>query len=63
MQERQNHSFRELLVRMKARIDAGEGGRLAESPLAAGVLEQELQRKNEISFDALVEEFLSIEES
>jgi hypothetical protein len=63
MQERQNDSFRELLVRMKARIDAGEGGRLAESPLAAGVLEQELQRENEISFDALVEEFLSIEES
>jgi hypothetical protein len=63
MHERQNESFRELFVRMKARIDAGESGRLAESPLAAGVLEQEVQCENDVSFDALVEEFLSTEDS
>ena len=62
MHERQNESFRELLVRMKALIDAGESGRLAESPLAAGVLEQEFQCENDASFDALVEEFLSAED-
>jgi hypothetical protein len=63
MHERQNDSFRELLVRMKARIDAGESGQFAESSLSAGVLEQELQRENDISFDTLVEEFLSTEDS
>ena len=63
MHERQNDSFREVLVRLKARIDAGESGQFAESPLAPGVLDQELRLENDISFDTLVEEFLSTEDS
>jgi hypothetical protein len=63
MHERQNDSFGELLVRMKARKDAGERGQFAESLMAPGVLEQELQREDDISFDTLVEEFLSTEDS
>ena len=47
MHERQNDSFREVLVRLKARIDAGESGQFAESPLAPGVLDQELRLEND----------------
>jgi len=63
MHERQNDSFRALLVRMKARIDSGDNEGLARSPVDASVLEQEFERENEISFDSLVEEFLSAESS